>query len=210
MHTPQFHIRQEGGNWRIFDGDKAIALFGQHHLDIWSFSPFEPDEMANVKPPGKVVDLHTMHNTVINFGTQGWPKHWLLQGELDDLVKWTWLKKSGRELVARISVDLADKESGHWLLRVWYDPAWGRYRYSCDIEVRKLDPGLMEAFNLMTAGALADRPEKLRWTHAIWENADGELRRITHSVALLSGTDYASVSYTHLDVYKRQPSYIPR
>ena len=77
-------------------------------LDIWSFSPFEPDEMANVKPPGKVVDLHTMHNTVVNFGVAGWSRHWLLQGDPLEMVKWTWLKKSGRELVARISVAYAD------------------------------------------------------------------------------------------------------
>lgn len=191
-HTPQFRIRPEGRNWRIFDGDKAIALFAPHHLDIWSFSPFEPDEMANVEPPGRVVDLHTMHNTVINFGTQTWPKHWLAQGDLDQLVKWTWLKKSGSELVARISVNLADGESGHWLLRVKYDLAWGRYRYTCDVDVRKLDPGLMEVFNLMTAGACVDRADKLRWTHSISENADGELRRIVHSLALLGATDFAS------------------
>lgn len=191
-YTPDFRIVREQNNWRIFDGDKALALFGQHLLDIWSFSPFEPDEMANIEPPGKVVDLHTMHNTVINFGACGWPKHWLAQGELDQLMKWTWLKKSGRELLARISVNVADKESAQWLLRIWYDPAWGRYRYTCDIDVRKLEPGLMEVFNMMMVGALADRPEKLRWTHSIWENADGELRRIVHSVALLGGTDYAS------------------
>ena len=45
---------------------------------------------------------------------------------------------------------------------------------------------------MMTAGACVDRPEKLRWTHSVWENADGELRRIVHSVALLGGTDYTS------------------
>jgi hypothetical protein len=191
-YTPRFHIRREGKDWRIFDGDRAIALFMPHLLDIWSFSPFEPDEMANVDPPGKVVDLHTMHNTVINFGAGDWPAHWLTQGKIDDLLKWTWLKKRGPELVVRISVDVADGESARWLLRIRYDAAWGRYRYTWDIDVRKFDSDFMEAFNLMTAGALADRPEKLRWTHSIWENADGELRRIVHSVALLGATDYAS------------------
>ena len=45
-------------------------MFRQTNLDIWAFSPFEPDEMANPEPPGKVVDLHTVHNTFLNFGMQ--------------------------------------------------------------------------------------------------------------------------------------------
>ena len=55
---------------------------------------------------------------------------------------------------------LADKESGQWLLRVNYDPAWGRYRYTWDIDVRKLDPGLMECFNLDDRGRLRGSPGK--------------------------------------------------
>ena len=104
-YTPHFRIVSEQNDWLIFDGEKQIARFMPLALDIWSFSPFEPDEMANVEPPGKVVDLHTVHNTVVNFGTQTWPRHWLAQGDVEQHLKWTWLKKSGPELVARISVD---------------------------------------------------------------------------------------------------------
>jgi len=75
-YFPSFSIRKEGDGWRVFDGKRAIAMFRQTNLDIWAFSPFEPDEIANPEPPGKVVDLHTVHNTFLNFGMQEWPKHW--------------------------------------------------------------------------------------------------------------------------------------
>ncbi|MBI4026716.1 MAG: hypothetical protein HY360_17160 [Verrucomicrobia bacterium] len=191
-HTPRFRIAKERLGWRVFDGEKAIALLMPMQFDIWSFSPFEPDKIANVEPPGKVVDLHTLHNTAINLGTQGWPRHWHAQGDFENRVKWNWLKKGGKELLARITVSFADGESGQWRLRVRYDPAWGRYRYTWDIAARKYEPDSMEGFNLMMAGALADRAEHRRWTHSIWENPDGELRRIVHSNALFSCTDYAS------------------
>ena len=45
-HTPLFRIQAEGENWRLFDGDRALALFRPNHLDIWAFSPFEPDEIC--------------------------------------------------------------------------------------------------------------------------------------------------------------------
>lgn len=78
-HTPRFRIAKDRLGWRVFDGEKAIAMFMPLAFDIWSFSPFEPDETVNIEPPGKVVDLHTVHNTFINLGTCGWPKHWLDQ-----------------------------------------------------------------------------------------------------------------------------------
>jgi hypothetical protein len=61
------------------------------------------------------------------------------------------------------------------------------------LDARKLDPDGFEGFNLMTAGALEDRQEKRRWTHSVWENADGELRRIVHSNALFQCTDYGGM-----------------
>lgn len=191
-HQPKFHVEPDRLGWRIFDGEKALALFTPMWFDIWSFSPFEPDEMANVEPPVNVVDLHTVHNTYINLGMQTWPPHWHKQGDFENRVKLDWLKKSGEELVARITAEFADGESGEWLVRVSYDPAWGRYRYTWEIDVRKYGADSMEAFNLMTAGALAERPEKRRWTHSLWENTDGELRRIVHSNALFQCTDYGN------------------
>lgn len=190
-YTPVFSIKQEGNSWRIFDGDKDIALFMKCALDIWSLSPFEPDEKSNEKPPGKIVDLHTVHNTFINFGTQGWPKHW--PGE--NAIQWKWLQDQGEKLEVEISVEGPEGEYGKWNLSVIYDPDWGRYRYLCNIDVRKMDPDRMEAFNLMTAGALEARPEKRRWTHSIWENQDGKLRRIVHSNALFMCTDFGGARH---------------
>ncbi len=188
--TPSFCVKAEGRNWRIFDGETDIALFLPWALDIWKFSPFEPAEIANPEPPGKVVDLHTMHNTCLNFGAHGWPKAWTDAG-VPERKTWKWLKTKGAELQALVSADAPEGETGRWLLRLWYDPAWARYRFTCDIRVRKLDPEGMEPFNMMTAGALEACAEKRRWTHSLWENPDGELRRVVHSNALFQCTDYA-------------------
>jgi hypothetical protein len=188
-YKPVFRIEAEGRNWRIFDGDTAIALFLPGALDIWKFSPFEPAEIANPEPAGKVKDLHTLHNTYLNFGAQGWPKAWLAAGVANRVV-WKWLKRKGAELEALVSVAAPEGETGQWRLRYWYDPSWARYRFTCEIDVARMDPEGMEAFNMMTAGALEACAEKRRWTHSIWENSDGELRRIVHSNALFQCTDY--------------------
>lgn len=194
-HRPTFRIEADGRDWRLYDGDHALARFMPLALDIWSFSPFAPDTMANVEPPGKVVDLHTVHNSFVNLGVQGWPKAWLARAGADELVQWTWPKASGAALEAVATVPGPDGESGEWRFHVRYDAAWGCYRYSCDVHVRKMEPEGFEGFNLMMAGALEDRPEARRWTHSLWENADGELRRIVHSNALFSVTDYAGSTW---------------
>lgn len=190
-HTPSFRVKSEGRNWRVFDGDTAMALFTPWCLDIWKLSPFEPAEIANPEAPGKVVDLHTLHNSCLNFGTQGWPRAWFEHAAGAELAQWHWQKTKGTELEAVIAVAGPEGETGEWRLRLWYDPSWARYRVTCDIHVRKMDPEGMEAFNMMTAGALEAVAEKRRWTHSIWENPDGELRRIVHSNALFQCTDYA-------------------
>ena len=187
-YQPSFRLEADGDQWRVFDGDRALARFYPLFLDIWAFSPFEPDEIANPEPPGKVVDLHTVHNTFLNFGMQGWPRHWN-PAEL----RWNWEKDGGDELVATITLSAQEGETACWRLRVSYDPAWGRYRYQVRIDARKMDPEGFEGFNLMTAGALEDRPEKRRWTHSVWENPDGKLRRIVHSNALFQCTDFGGM-----------------
>ena len=189
-YTPAFHVEAEGEDWRIFDGKRALALFRQTNLDIWAYSPFEPDEMANVEPPGKVVDLHTVHHTYSNFGFP--PRHW--GGKPLD---WTWLRTTGPELEARIATNGPDGENCVWRLTVAYDPARARYCYRFSIAARKLDPQGFEPFNMMLAGALAERPEKRRWTHSVWENQDGALRRLVHSNALLFCTDYGNAREGH-------------
>ncbi|MEI8246238.1 MAG: hypothetical protein WCI51_10435 [Lentisphaerota bacterium] len=187
-HIPAFHIQSEGENWRVFDSDRALALFypSRPVFDIWAFSPFEPDEMANPEPPGKVVDLHTIHNTCLGVGRSEWPKHW------NGLpLTWNWVRAAGSELEALVNLAGPEGETCQWRLQVTYDPVRGRYRYHITIDARKMDPDWFEGFNLMVAGALADRPEKRRWTHSVWENPDGKLRRIVHSNALFQCTDFA-------------------
>ncbi|MCE9613909.1 MAG: hypothetical protein K8T26_06500 [Lentisphaerae bacterium] len=187
-HQPAFHLERDGVNWTLHDGARALASFMPHALDIWSFSPFEPEEAANPDGPGHVVDLHTVRNTFLNFGTAGWPGHW----NAADL-RWQWEQASGDAVVASVTLDARDGETCRWLFTVRYDASWGRYRYRFQIAARKLDPAGFEGFNLMTAGALGARPEERRWTHSLWENADGALRRIVHSSALFYGTDYANM-----------------
>ena len=188
LHQPCFRAEAAGANWLIFDGNKPLACFMPLALDIWSFSPFEPDEMVNREAPDKVVDLYTVHNTFLNFGMSGWPKHW---NQTD--LRWDWEQDEGTELIANITLSAREGETCCWRMRISYDPAWGRYRYHVAINARKMDPDGFEGFNLMAAGAVACRPEERRWTHSIWENPDGKLRRIVHSTALLHGTDYGTM-----------------
>ena len=51
-----------------FDGQKAASHAMPTAMDIWSFSPFEPDEMANKTRKSRVLDVHTVHNTWIGSG----------------------------------------------------------------------------------------------------------------------------------------------
>lgn len=184
-YQPSFHLEADGANWRVFDGDRALALFYPQFLDIWAFSPFEPDEIANPEPPGKVVDLHTVHNTFLNFGMQEWPKQW---AGLPCV--WNWLKTAGSELDAEVALAGPEGESCRWRVRVDYDSERAAYRYRVAVHARKLDPEGFEPFNLMLAGAWEDRPERRRWTHSLWENPDGNLRRIVHSNVLFLCTDF--------------------
>ena len=192
-YTPRFKIRREERGWRLFDGGRAIAFFMPTALDIWAFSPFERDILANREPPGKVWDLYTLHNTYVNLGAHGWPQHWREQAaESAGCVKWTWARKAGARLEAQATASFRDGEHLVWRLSVSYEPAWGRYRYSIAIAARALQPDGFEPLNMMLAGALTSRPEDRRWTHSVWEGPDGQLRRIVHSNALFTCTDYSS------------------
>lgn len=193
-YVPEFHVECDVTRWRIFDRDTAIGLVGDTHypfFDLWSFSPFESPIMANTRPPGKVVDLHTLHNTVINlpftFLTD------LVEGVADPYgrLRMQWLKNRGNELELEISGQFEKGQRIVYHFRVKYEPQWARYRYFFDADAWKLTIAGMEPINMMMAGALASRPEKRRWTHSIWEDANGQLRRLVHSNALFSCTDYA-------------------
>ena len=83
-HSPEFRVVREAKGWRMCDGDTDIGFCYPTFFDIWSFSPFEPPEIANPEPVGKVVDLHTLHNTTINLAPHGWPAHWILVRRLSE------------------------------------------------------------------------------------------------------------------------------
>jgi len=190
-YTPQFRVRKEKRGWRVFDAETAIAFFYPTFLDIWSFSPFEPPILFNVQEPGRVVDLYTVHNTVVNLAAHGWPKQWFGEGRSpDDMLTWKWLKKQGPEVEAQVTLSAPEGEGARWVIRIFYDPAWARYRYTVDIEAWKHSPEGFEPFNMMLAGALCCRCEDRRWTHSVWESAEGTLYRLVHSNALFTATDY--------------------
>jgi len=44
----------------------------------------------------------------------------------------------------------------------------------------------------MLAGALVSRPERMRWTHSVWSDPTGHLKRLVHSNALFTVTDYSA------------------
>ena len=75
-HRPAFRIEPTEPGWTIFDGQKALAHAMPTAMDIWSFSPFEPDERANKTRTSRVQDVHTVHNTWVNFAVFGWPRAW--------------------------------------------------------------------------------------------------------------------------------------
>jgi len=195
-YTPDFAIREEARGWRLFDHDTALGLFMPSAFDIWSFSPFEPPEMANLEEPGKVVDLHTVHNTFLNLGLHGWPVEWSEGvGDKRKLLNWQWLRGEGSEVEALVSGEFPDGERCQWRVTVRYDSTWARYRYFIDIDARKRSADGLEPLNMMLAGALTAREEDRRWTHSIWQAPDGQLRRLVHSNALFQCTDYSAPSW---------------
>ncbi len=190
-HAPQFHIQEDPLGWLILDGNRALGRIHSetHVFDLWAFSPFEADVGANNASfeTSRTRDIHTMRNTLINLGKSGWPRSWHKQ---KTALEWTWLKKRGAELRVRVAGAFDRGEGASWILRVDYDPTGARYRYIWDIEAWTLDPDEFEGFNLMAPGALEDRTENRRWTHSLWESAEGGLRRIVHSNVLFQATDY--------------------
>ncbi len=196
-YKPEFRIKKEKRGWRVFDGDTAIAFFYPTFFDIWSFSPFEPPVQFNEEDPGAVVDLYTVRNSVVNIAPHGWPRHWFSEEckDPDQMISWKWTKKAGAELEAEITGSFGE-DRVRWIVRVWYDPAWARYRYEWTIDAWMLEHDGWEPFNMMLAGALCCCCEDRRWTHSIWEGCDGKLKRFVHSNALFGVTDYGD-QYGH-------------
>lgn len=197
-YIPEFRVEREPKGWRIFDRGNAIGFFGNSgwiFFDLWKFSPFELPIFANETPPGKVVDIHTLHNTVMNMplGQAGD----LLHGAGDPMacLQYRWTQERGAELALEFSGTFNHGQRIRYLFRALYDPAWGRYRYFFDSDAWKLSPAGFEPINMMMAGALHSRPEKRRWSHSVWEDSRGNLRRLVHSNALFDATDYADANW---------------
>ncbi|MBI2193574.1 MAG: hypothetical protein HYU36_16480 [Planctomycetes bacterium] len=197
-YTPSFRVEREAKGWRIYDRAEAIGFFGDCgwlFFDIWKFSPHDPAIFANERMAGKVVDIHTLHNTVMNIPVGAASD--LVQGVADPVghLRPEWVKGQGAELELMLSGVYGQGQRAQFRFRAIYDSAWARYRYFFDADVWKLSPSGMEPWNMMMAGALHSRSEKRRWTHSIWEGADGKLRRLVHSNALFDCTDYASADW---------------
>ena len=193
-YTPKFRIQAEAPDgWRLFDGKRAIGFVanrGGYWFDLWAFSPFAPDIMANVAPPGPVRDLHTVHNSFVNLPyTTGRD---LIAGVADLAACFTekWVKKSGAELELSILGRFPQGQRLAYSFRITYDPTFGQYRFFLDADAWKLDSVGMEPINMMMAGALMDRAETRRWSHSLWEDRDGKLQQLVHSNALFGATDY--------------------
>lgn len=103
-----------------------------------------------------------------------------------------WVADKGAELDAAIAGEFEKGQRIAYRFGVKYDPSWARYRYFLDADAWKLKYDGFEPINLMTAGTLASRPERRRWTHSLWEDPNGNLKRFVHSNALFACTDFAS------------------
>jgi len=194
-YTPSFSVKEEKRGWRLFDGDTDIAFFSRgywYFFDIWSFSPHESPVMANIREPGAVWDVHTLHNTMVNLHYHSCRE--LTEGltDLSGRVRAGWQRDSGEELHFRVEGDLAREQRLAYDILVRYDPAWGRYRYLFNADVWKLTQKGLEPINMLMPLALACRPQERRWTHSVWEDPQGNLQRFVHSNALFSVTDFTA------------------
>lgn len=194
-YTPRFRVERELMGWRLFDGAREIGFVlnrGWHAFDLWSFSPFAPPIEPYVRSDSRVMDLHTMRNTALNlpFDRAGE----LIEGVTDPFgrLRENWVSGKGAALDLEIAGTFDRGQRAVCHFRVVYDPRWARYRFFLDVDVWKLTYEGFEPINMMMAGALVSRPERVRWTHSLWEDPDGRLKRLVHSNALFSATDYAS------------------
>ncbi len=194
-YTPRFHVERDPLGWRLFDGGSAVGLIfnrGWLAFDLWSFSPFEPPVRGQAQSPGRVTDLHTMRNTVMNLPICAASE--LVAGVSDPFcrLKSKWISSRGSKLDLEISGEFEKGQRATYHFRVAYDPRWARYRFFFDVDVWKLTYEGIEPINMMMAGAVASRPERVRWTHSVWEDPNGTLKRFVHSNALFAATDYQS------------------
>jgi len=191
-YTPEFRIADGKRGKRIFDGDREIGFVhteGWFFFDLWSFSPFEPDVCANAEVHPYVQDMHTCRNSNINLP---YTHATDLFEDVDDpfaLTAIDWTQSSGDRLCLRISWDLPENQRLVYEFECRYDPDWARYRYFLNVDCWKLKPGGFEPLNFMMVGALRGWT-KSRWSHSVYDDANHDLRRIVHSNALFSATDY--------------------
>ncbi|MHB9026129.1 MAG: carbohydrate binding domain-containing protein [Armatimonadota bacterium] len=192
-YTPAFRIEESTWGWRIFDGDTSIAEFSAKaglSFDIWKFSPFEPEIVVNEVNNSSVYDLYTMRNTLVNMPIDRCGD--VAEGMEDALscMQVDWVQAGGPELIVRVTGNFLQGQRMVYTARFTYDAAQARYRFFFDAEAWKLTRWGGEPLNMMMVNALVDTPEKVRWTHSIWEDPWGRLKQIVHSNALFSVADY--------------------
>lgn len=191
-HTPQFRIEAEKRGFTLYDGDRAIGLFWTRDsfaLDLWGLSPFEDDVCANATAHPYVWDMHTARNSHVNLPY--YHADDLFEGVVDRhaAMELTWEQDAGSELRVRIEGRFAEQQRLLYTLTLRYDAAWARYRCFVNVDAWKLSPKGFEPLNFMMVGALRGA-SRSRWSHSVYEDMEGQLRRIVHSNALFMATDY--------------------
>lgn len=193
-YTPQFRITVTDLGFEIWDDGHQIGFFnthaGDYWLDFWAFSPFEAPIIANREPNPHVRDMHTLRNTFLNFPWTTAKDMLANVAKADRVLRLEWVQDSGDHLRWRLRGQFPQRQRMAYDFRLSYEPAWGRYRLHVDADAWKVRPEGFEPINMMMVGALHSRGEKRRWTHSVWEDPNGNLRRLVHSNALFSATDY--------------------
>jgi len=191
-YVPQFSVQDTRRGLKIFDKGREIAFLltdGCYALDLWSFSPFEPDVYANAEMHPYVWDLHTCRNSWVNL-----PYHLaedLLEGVADPSACMELsVAATGPELRFLIRGRFQEGQRLEYEIALRYAPEWGRYRCFVSADAWKLSQAGFEPINFMMCGALRGR-SKSRWSHSVYEDMHGQLRRLVHSNALFFATDYA-------------------
>lgn len=193
-HVPRFSIRQSGRGYSLLDHDRQIAYVNTDegfYIDLWSFSPFEPDVFANESVHPHVWDMHTRRNSFINLPCAH-AADMLPPGETDPFprMRVSWPEASGDRLRCVIEGRFPEGQRLLYEIRLRYEPDWGRYRCFVHADAWKLRPEGFEPINFMMAGALRGR-SRSRWSHSVYEDKHHALRRLVHSSALFFATDYA-------------------
>ena len=197
-YRPAFSVVPEARGFAIFDHGRQLGRFnteGWFYLDLWRFAPTGPDVYANAKEHPHVHDMHTGRNSNLNLPVANAADLFAGVADPHAAMRVSWPQRRGDRLRLVLEGRFAEGQRLRYELRLTYDPAWGRYRCFLDADAWKLKPDGFEPVNFMMVGALRGWT-KSRWSHSVYEDAAGRLRRLVHSNALFGATDYACPSGT--------------